>query len=311
VASGGARRSALGETIHLLAPPPEVAAADVASHVDDLVVLEGRVTTSVAKGGTVVLTLADAPEVVHIVIVAPMVGERPSKLAPRFVGQRVRALGKVREFEGHYEIFVTDPERVELLDEAAVAAAVAPQPSAVPQAVGRPPARVVDAAAAEHAPRGETPREPAAPPAARSAPAPAAASATAPAAVAAVPPPAPAVEAPPVAAAVPVAAPSVAAAPALDRRVEAASPPVAPPNTAPAPRAREASTVVADDGECRAARADWQAAAVAARAPLDGLKECLASGQPPCAADLAAVRSTLAELAADEQRIAWLCGAAR
>jgi len=63
-----------------------------------------------------------------------------------------------------------------------------------------------------------------------------------------------------------------------------------------------------DDDECRAARRDWSEAAAAAQAPLDGLEDCLATGTPACGADLAAVRSTVAELSAHEQRIGWACG---
>jgi hypothetical protein len=80
-----------------------------------------------------------------------------------------------------------------------------------------------------------------------------------------------------------------------------------PPATARA--ASERASAGPDDvgPDCREARRDWAEAAVAARAPLDGLEECLAAGTPPCAADLAAVRSLVAELTAHAQRIDWTC----
>jgi hypothetical protein len=72
--------------------------------------------------------------------------------------------------------------------------------------------------------------------------------------------------------------------------------------------ARPVSRVPEPSGNCLEARRDWAEAAVAAREPLDGLAECLAGGVPPCATDMAAVRSALAELTTHERRIQALCG---
>ncbi len=71
------------------------------------------------------------------------------------------------------------------------------------------------------------------------------------------------------------------------------------------------SPAAAGGDDCRAAGQDWVEAARAASAPLDGLRECLAAATPPCAVDMAAVRSTLAELAVHEERLRWLCGGGR
>jgi hypothetical protein len=77
------------------------------------------------------------------------------------------------------------------------------------------------------------------------------------------------------------------------------------------PRSRSGANpdrAAGESAECREARRDWSEGAEAARASLAGLQACLAGGVPPCGADLAAVRSVVAEITAHEQRIGWLCG---
>src|SRR5262249_29192021 len=77
---------------------------------------------------------------------------------------------------------------------------------------------------------------------------------------------------------------------------------------APAPAA-EAGAATAT-GACDAARRDWLSAASVARRALGALEACLAKG-PPCAQEMVGVRAALAEVAAQGQRIAWLCEGAR
>ena len=55
----------------------------------------------------------------------------------------------------------------------------------------------------------------------------------------------------------------------------------------------------------------WVEAARAARVPIAGLDECLAAGISPCDLDVAAVRSSLAELSTYDHLIRLSCGGSR
>jgi hypothetical protein len=125
-----------------------------------------------------------------------------------------------------------------------------------------------------------------------------------PAVVPAPPSPAPAA-APPAAlpAATPVDAPRPSAPPTAPPTAVPPVPPPSVPSLAPSP-----PTATGPSEDCRAARATWRAAAAAAGAPLDRLARCLDGGAPPCAAPATDLKRALAELAAAEERMAWMCG---
>ncbi|HZR83294.1 MAG TPA: hypothetical protein VFD92_19525 [Candidatus Binatia bacterium] len=253
--------------LRLFSTPAVVDPRDARELVDRVVVVEMQVDEVKSEPGRLVLVPPPADGDFRVVVVPPLIGEAPRRLAARYRGRRVRVTGKVREFDGEVEILVTDPERVAVVGEEDELAEARPHARPSPVAL--------------------VPPEPAAPPA-RPAPEPTLArrepASGARGVVAAAPPPAAA----------------------------AAPPPLAVPGAPPPPAARAPSTAGSSgQAQCREARHDWKEAAIAARGPLDGLAECLAGGAPPCAADLAAVRSALAELAAHEQRIQWLCGEAR
>ena len=105
-----------------------------------------------------------------------------------------------------------------------------------------------------------------------------------------------------------------AAAPApRQEAVARAAPPAAPPAgaapaaAAPAIAAPAAAATSDSEAACTRARSAWQAAAAAARAPLGRLDRCLATRKPPCRREADALREALAEVAAAEERVAWLC----
>lgn len=83
-------------------------------------------------------------------------------------------------------------------------------------------------------------------------------------------------------------------------------PPTREPAREPVPHlTRDAGTDAA--AACERARESWRRASEAARAPLTELQRCLREGRPPCHREGLAVREVLAELAAAEERMAWLC----
>jgi hypothetical protein len=264
--------SATAEGSSVWSDPPEISAADAASYAGREVRVVGTVGAAEAREGRAVLVLDDGGgAALHVVIAPPLIGPKPVELAERFRGREIEARGTIDDLGGRVELLVGDPERVRVVD----AAAVAP--------VARDEARTTSVA------RDETARSPS--PA--SADPTIAASHTAPAAVAAAP-----------REAVPSAR-EVAAAP---REV----PPV-PRDPSPPPAAAPArETAAADDAAaaCERARAAWREAAEAARAPLLRLERCLASARPPCRGQAASLREALAELAAAEERFAWLCAGA-
>jgi hypothetical protein len=114
------------------------------------------------------------------------------------------------------------------------------------------------------------------------------------------------------------AAPAAAAAPAVAARPTTTpakgATPAAAPETASAPRQAPASvTRVAQsegDGACAAARDAWRKASLAAKPAVDQLSACLAAGRPPCSSEMSKLRVALAEVAASEERLQWVCRAA-
>lgn len=62
------------------------------------------------------------------------------------------------------------------------------------------------------------------------------------------------------------------------------------------------------DPACENARRAWRIAASDARAPLRELLECLDAGEPRCKNAAARARVALAEVAASEERLRWVCG---
>ena len=63
------------------------------------------------------------------------------------------------------------------------------------------------------------------------------------------------------------------------------------------------------DPACEAARRAWRQAANEARGPLRELLACLERGAPRCTPVAARARVALAEVAASEERVRWVCGA--
>jgi len=110
-----------------------------------------------------------------------------------------------------------------------------------------------------------------------------------------------------VARAAPPAAPPAGAAPAAAAPAIAAPAAAAPAAAAPAIAAPAAAATSDSEAACTRARSAWQAAAAAARAPLGRLDRCLATRKPPCRREADALREALAEVAAAEERVAWLC----
>jgi hypothetical protein len=234
----------------LVPTPAVIEPREAPEHVGEVVVLEAMIESAKAAASRVVLRPVDDGEArVRIVIVPPLVGEHSRRLAERFPGHRVRVVGRMHEFDGEYELFSTDPERVEILDAPRRSeGAAAPTPAVVPTVTLEPPRPV--AATPEPKSPLESPRQ--------------------------APTPTPPVPAPPAA---PLEIPSPSLQPARG----------SPPES------------------CRDARRDWATAATAALAPLDRLASCLSAGTPPCAPELADLRAALAEIAAQEQRVVWLC----
>jgi hypothetical protein len=85
----------------------------------------------------------------------------------------------------------------------------------------------------------------------------------------------------------------------------------APVAAAPVVAAPVVAAESSSQRECTRAKDSWSAAARAARAPLERLQRCLAEARPPCAAHAAELRSALAEVAASEERLRWICGEGR
>jgi len=93
-------------------------------------------------------------------------------------------------------------------------------------------------------------------------------------------------------------------------RAATAAEPAQPPS-ASAPHPATAAATSDSEAACTRAHSAWQAAAAAARAPLARLDRCLATRQPPCRREADALREALAEVAAAEERVAWLCSRER
>jgi len=283
--------------LEIVPEPPVIAPADAAQHVGEVVVLELSIAEATATGGRVVLRAA-APDLdrVRVVIVAPMIGESARQIAARYAGRQVRAIGRLQEFDGRYEIVTADADRVVV---------VGTELAQAPPAHSAPPVAIPDSEPTPHAAATASPEPTASPAVATttvldsapaSAPVPAPVPAAAPERAAA---PEPAAPPEPPAALVPATAPEPAAAPV--------------PATTPVPEAADAPTSIGarqpeatPNAACREARQRWQSAADTGRAATAALGACLAAG-PPCADELDRVRSTMAEIAAQEERIRWLC----
>ena len=280
--------------------------------------VETRIGETSASAGRVYL-MPDDPEVQNfrIVFVPPLTGETSTEIADYYRGRQVRAIGRVQEFNGKLEIFITDSGRLQTVEPraAAHAADAARRERAADEAE---PRAAIAPAAVPPPVDGQTHEAPsaraAAPPAAVVAPAPAAPAPTAP--VVAPVPAAPAVAEAATAESRSVetsggeptgGAPAVvesAAAPESERASAAQAGVVSPPapSAVPVPRLTPAG-----DARCAAARAEWRDLARAARTPLARLDKCLDHGTPPCAFEEDELRAALAEVAASEERIRWLC----
>lgn len=92
---------------------------------------------------------------------------------------------------------------------------------------------------------------------------------------------------------------------------KAVTPVPAPPIVAPAPTPAAPTKTAADSAAeeaCARARQAWRRAADDARAPLRELLTCLGEGEPRCRDAAARARIALAEVAASEERVRWVCG---
>jgi hypothetical protein len=267
--------SALGWT-----SPPNVPPSDAAAYEGQVVRVAGTVATAAATEGRTVLTLAGTPEDhFRIVIAPPLIGPRPVELAARFRGRDIEAEGKIDDIGGPLEMLVGDPESIRVTDADATAADV---PAAAPANVAAARPRRVEAAA-----RAEPPL--AAPPAPPSA----AASAPEPRSRAIVEEPE----------AEPIEEPA-----ALEESSEEAPALAAAAPEPPPPADTEAASTAA---ACERARQSWRAAASAARPALARLDRCLAAAEAPCRTEAEALRRALAEVAASEERLGWLCTGGR
>jgi hypothetical protein len=257
---------------------PTVSPADASAYVGREVRMVGTVESAEASEGRAVLMLDDrSGERIPIVIAPPLIGPRPTEIAERFRGREVEARGRIDDLGGATEMLIGDPEQVRVLDGTEVAAA-APSPRQEAVARAAPPAAAPAAAApAVPAPAAAAPRV---------------ATRTVSATETAAERPQPSTS--------PVAV-----------RATTAAEPAQPPSTS-APHAATAAAATSDsEAACTRAHSAWQAAAAAARAPLARLDRCLATRQPPCRREADALREALAEVAAAEERVAWLCSRER
>lgn len=89
---------------------------------------------------------------------------------------------------------------------------------------------------------------------------------------------------------------------------EEPAPPVAPEPAAPVVAAAAVPAAPTPDPACENARRAWAIAAADAKAPLRELLDCLDEGEPRCKDAAARARVALAEVAASEERLSWVCG---
>lgn len=122
---------------------PVVVPGDAASHVGDVITLEGDVLTATTRGGTCELEVgADGVAIVRVVLVIPLVTSLPRAPERLYAGRRVRATGKLQRFQGRLEMTLTSPDLIEIVDvvgpSGAPEAAPAPPPPAPPAASPAP-----------------------------------------------------------------------------------------------------------------------------------------------------------------------------
>ena len=88
--------------------------------------------------------------------------------------------------------------------------------------------------------------------------------------------------------------------------------PVAVPVATPRPADSSATDAARQSAEadraCAAARRAWREAAATARAPMEELLACFDRGEPRCTPTATRARIALAEVAASEERLRWVCG---
>src|SRR5262245_32595777 len=216
---------------------PIIAPDEAASHVGEYVTVEGEVVNATTSGGTCVLEIGSGGvAAVRAVLVIPLVTDLPRSPDRLYAGKRVRVSGKLRRFEQRFEMVLSSPSLIEVIDVAPDAAAAAEAPRAAPTAVAAAPPPAVAPVPVPPTPVAAptqiaVPPPPAAAPAPAPAPTPLAAPITRTA-------PAPAVAPPPTVAPTPAVAPtpSVAPTPAV------APAPSAAPTPAPAPAPPAAPT---------------------------------------------------------------------
>src|SRR5262245_35748500 len=121
---------------------PIIAPDEVASHVGEYVTVEGEVVNATTSGGTCVLEIGSGGvAAVRAVLVIPLVTDLPRSPDRLYAGKRVRVSGKLRRFEQRFEIVLSSPSLIEVIDVApdAAAATEAPHAAPTPAAAASPP----------------------------------------------------------------------------------------------------------------------------------------------------------------------------
>lgn len=94
---------------------PLVDLSVVPLYVGQEVTVEAQVRGGRRNGNVVRLQLEQAPRPIEVILVEGLLSRFPQNPEQRFVGQRIRASGAVREFRGRWEIIVRDPQNLALV----------------------------------------------------------------------------------------------------------------------------------------------------------------------------------------------------
>jgi len=148
------------------AAPPVISWQDAASHVGDLVTVEGEVAAARSTGDTCILEFApDDPRGFRAVLLLPLLSSLPPHPEALYRGKRVRVSGRIARFQGQPEMVLRSPDQIEVMDVGAPpAAAAVPPPAATPPPAGAQPPAGVPPGAGAPPPASPEARAPAASP---------------------------------------------------------------------------------------------------------------------------------------------------